>query len=51
MVSECFNPALFYIKQEKYLGQRIPAVRLARVQEAMKQLKDNAWAPKKPVVG
>ena len=31
----------FNNEQEKYLGQRISTARLARVQEAMKQLKEN----------
>ena len=31
----------FTNEQEKYLGQRISTARLARVQEAMKQLKEN----------
>ena len=40
VVSECKANA-FNNEQEKYLGQRISTARLARVQEAIKQLKEN----------
>ena len=36
-----FKPNAFNNEQEKYLGKQISTARLARVQEAMKQLQEN----------